>query len=186
MTTDSKKIEEILVNGGVVIMPTDTIYGILGKAFDENVVKRIYSLKRRNPENPCIILIKSIEDLGLFGIELNERQEEKVNELWSSPRPTSIIFDCSKDELSYIHRGTNTLALRLPKTDYLQELLSKTGPLIATSANPEGFPPARSAEEARGYFENAVDYYTDEFRIDEKHSKLIRLEKDGTINVLRD
>ena len=185
-TRNNKKVEEILKKGGVGVMLTDTIYGLLGKALEEETVKRIYALKKRNPEKPCIILIQSIYDLELFGIQINEKEKEAVKELWSDSRPTSIVFKCTEEKFSYLHRNTNTLALRLPRSKSLLKLLSKTGPLIATSANPEGLSPAKSIDMAKDYFENSVDFYAGRNTTNETHSRLVSLNEDGSIKILRE
>jgi len=102
------------------------------------------------------------------------------------PGPTSIILDCLEEKLSYLHRGTKTLAFRLPAQDSLKALLLEVGPLIAPSANPEGLLPAEDIKEAKKYFGNSVDYYMDMGRLAGKPSKLIKLQKDGTVDILRD
>ena len=146
MTSYDKNLSPILKKGGVAIIPTDTIYGIVGLAQNIVTVNRIYSLKKRNPEKPCIILIGDISELEKFNITLSEGQKDALQTYW--PGPVSIIFECKDPSLSYIHRGTETLAFRLPSLGMLKNLLIETGPLIAPSANPEGLPPAKNIMEA--------------------------------------
>ncbi len=187
---------EILKKGGVAVMPTDTIYGIVGQAQNLATVNRIYNFKKRNPEKPCIILIGNINQLEDFSVILSMEQKNKLSEFWSfdptqNLRPTSIIFDCEDESFSYLHRGTKTLAFRLPSSQDLQDLIMKTGPLIAPSANPEGLPPAQNIDEAKNYFGlpaqtgNSIDLYLDRGTIVSKASKVIRLHKDGTVDILR-
>ena len=173
-------------------MPTDTIYGLVGKAEAEEVVKRIYDLKKRLPEKPCIILISDVNELEKFSVELTAEQKSKLGEFWSfdssqdfQPRPTSIILDCPNDKFSYLHRGTNTLAFRMPAEENLRELITKVGPLLAPSANPEGLPPAKNINEARNYFGESLDLYVDGGEVEGKPSKLIKCSRDGSILVLR-
>ena len=64
MEWNNKNLVKILKKGGVAVMPTDTIYGIVGQAENISTVNRIYNLKKRNPEKPCIILISNIEQLS--------------------------------------------------------------------------------------------------------------------------
>src|SRR3989338_7039302 len=153
-----------LSSGGVVIMPTDTIYGIVGKAQDKNTVNRIYSIRNRNLKKPCIILIGDINELEKFSIVLLGEQKKILEKYWflnqsSVFQPTSIVLDCIDDSLEYLHRGTKTLAFRVPQSQGLRDLLLKTGPLIAPSANKETFPPNHSMEDARRHFGNSVDLY---------------------------
>ncbi len=190
---NDENLIKVLNEGGVAVMPTDTIYGIVGRALEKNTVERIYGIKGRSPEKPCIILIGDTKELEKFGIKLNQKQEKVLKEYWSfdlvqdfQPEAVSVILDCLDDSFAYLHRGTQTLALRLPSSDFLRNLLIKTGPLIATSANPEGSSPAKTAEEAKKYFGNSTDLYIDGETIEGKHSKLVKLNDDNSITVLRE
>ncbi len=175
-----------LKEGGVAVMPTDTIYGIVGQALNKDTVLRIYNLKKRAPEKPCIILIGDIEQLKLFSINLSGGEFLHMQKFTASPEPTSIILDCPDEKFSYLHRGIKSLAFRLPAQKELRDLLLKTGPLIAPSANPEGMMPAEDIKEAKKYFGNLVDYYMDIGRLAGKASKVIKLHKDGSITILRE
>jgi len=191
MTWDDENLMVVLKKGGVAIMPTDTIYGLVGQAQNISTVNRIYSLKKRNPQKPCIILIGDIGELAKFSITLSPEQKNKIQECWSFGdaqdfQPTSIILDCEDESLTYLHRGTKTLSFRLPSLAPLRELLLETGPLIAPSANPEGLPPAKNIVEAKKYFGDSVDFYLDGNEVDNKHSKLIQLHKDGSESILRE
>jgi L-threonylcarbamoyladenylate synthase len=191
MTSYDKNLSPILKKGGVAIMPTDTIYGIVGLAQNIVTVNRIYSLKKRNPEKPCIILIGDISELEKFSISLSPEQKNKLKEYWFTPSgveepgPVSIIFECKDPSLSYLHRGTETLAFRLPSLGMLKNLLIETGPLIAPSANPEGLPPAKNIMEANKYYGKLVDLYIDGGEIRGSASKVIRLHKNGSITIIR-
>jgi L-threonylcarbamoyladenylate synthase len=165
-------------------MPTDTIYGIVGSALSVPTINRIYTLRKRNPEKPSIILIGDAKELEKFSVVLSSEQEDRVKTYW--PGPTSIILDCPGTEFSYLHRGTKTLAFRMPVKQELRDLLIKTGPLIAPSANPEGLTPAQNISDAQNYFGENVDLYIDGGILVGKPSKIIKLHKDGTVNILRE
>lgn len=163
-------------------MPTDTIYGIVGSALSRKAVQRIYRLRRRNAKKPMIILVHGISDLEQFGVLLDKKIERKLREFW--PGRTSIIFPCHAKKFSYLHRGTKTLAFRVPKPKKLRELLRVSGPLVAPSANREGMPPAKSIREARRYFGNKVDFYVDGGRIDRKPSSVLDF-RGGKMKIIR-
>ena len=162
-------LTEILKNGGVVLMPTDTIYGIVGSALNPKTVEKIYKIKKRLPEKPCINLIGSLNELDKFSIKLSEEQKKAVENF---TQPTSFIID--------------SLSFRLPESAELRSLLLETGPLIAPSANPEGLPPAKNIEEAKNYFGDSVDLYINGGEIENKASKLVKLHKDGSAVILRE
>lgn len=173
-----------LKNGGVGVIPTDTIYGIVGSALNKETVERIYKLRKRNPSKPFIILIGSLEDLGKFDIKLTDKQKEFLKNNW--PNSLSVVLECSEQKWEYLHRGTNSLAFRMPKDEKLLDLLKKVGPLVAPSANWEGEKPAESIEEARKYFAEDVDFYEDGGIIDSSPSTLISLKENGSFILLRE
>lgn len=165
-----------LKNGGIGIMPTDTIYGIVGQALSGDTVERIYALKKRTPTKPFIILISGIQDLDLFGISVTDSMKASLEHYW--PGPVSIILECDNPQFEYLHRGTKTLAFRLPNTPKLTELIKETGPLVAPSANPEGLLPSQNIAEAEAYFGNDADFYV-EGPVNAKPSKIIRITENG-------
>ena len=164
-------------------MPTDTIYGLAGRVLDKKAVEKIYKIRKRNQKKPLIILIGSPNDLSLFGIKLTLKNAGILKKLW--PGPVSVILPCRNQKFSYLHRGTETLAFRLPKLKWLRNLLEKTGPLAAPSANWEGYPPAKTIEEARKYFKNRVDFYLNSGKLESPPSALISI-KDGKIKIIRE
>ena len=202
---NNKKLIKVLRENGVVVMPTDTIYGIVCRAQAESAVNRIYAVRKRNRKKPCIILIGDIAELEKFSVVLSGEQKNKLKEYWlGSPSPlpspegrggnadgvdrtlpTSIVLDCPDEKFSYLHRGTKTLAFRLPASQGLRDLLLKVGSLIAPSANLENFPPNDNIHDAKKHFGDSVDLYVDGGVLTGKPSRLIKLRKDGSINVLR-
>lgn len=179
------EVLDILISGGVGVIPTDTLYGIVGRADLPSTVERIYKTRERNEKKPCIVLIASIEDLNKFGIwvssEIKEYLESK--KLW--PGKISIIFSVSDGKFSYLTRGSGSLAFRVPDNKDLRELIKETGPLIAPSANIEGEPTATNISDAKVYFGDKVDFYVDEGEINSEPSTLIKFEKNCPI-ILRE
>jgi L-threonylcarbamoyladenylate synthase len=150
-----QQVVDTLNNGSVAIIATDTIYGIVGHALNRDTVDRMYALKRRTPSKPFIILVGSIDELALFGVELTDSTRQRLAGYW--PGPVSIIVDCPDSNFEYLHRGTSSLAFRLPAKQELIDILKQTGPLVAPSANPEGLVPADTIYEAYDYFGDTVD-----------------------------
>ena len=151
--------EEIstLKNGGVGVLATDTLYGIVASAFSKKAVARIYAIKGRDEKKPFIILISSVRDLQKFSIRLTKEHKVFLEGAW--PGPVSVILPCKPKKFEYLHRGAESLAFRMPKNKKLLELLKKTGPLVAPSANPQGMLPAENVGQARKYFGDDVDFY---------------------------
>jgi len=178
--TYDNKIVAILRRGGVGVLPTDTLYGLVGLALSKDVVARIYALRHRNPKKPMIILIASMADLKKFGVQPSPQIKRLLKQWW--PGKVSAILPTRK--FSYLHRGTGTLAFRLPSSEWLRAFLRKTGPLIAPSANLEGKPPAKTIREAVKYFGNRVDFYCHAGRLNGNPSTLVNITR-GKIIVLR-
>lgn len=169
-----------LNDGGIAVLRTDTLYGVVARAASKAAVERVYAIKQRDPNKSCIILVGDANQV--YG-----DPDEFRHDIMSAPdRPTSFLID-SPHAPEWLLRANNMLAYRLPADAWLQEVLRQTGSLIAPSANPEGLPPARTIEEARQYFGDQVDYYYDggEVPADTPPSQLVRIHADGTIEKLR-
>ncbi|MFA6254208.1 MAG: L-threonylcarbamoyladenylate synthase [Candidatus Paceibacterota bacterium] len=177
-----KQTTQILEAGGVGILPTDTLYGLVGQALDRKAVKRIYELKARKEKNPFIILISSLDDLPKLNIKLDRKIKNFLKTIW--PGPVSVVLDCPNKRLNYLHRETKTLAIRLPKSKFLQNLIKQTGPLVAPSANPLGSPPAETIAEAKKYFPNLDFIVSVGRKLAGQPSTLIKI-KNGKIETLR-
>lgn len=177
-----REIERIILGGGVGVLKTDTLYGLVGSALSKRAVWRIYKLKRRSPKKPFIILISSIKDLLIFEIKIDFITRKILNRFW--PGRISIILPCSSPNLLYLHRGVNSLAFRVPANERLIKFLRKTGPLIAPSVNLEGLKPAQTIKKAKKYFGNKVDFYVDSGKSSATPSTLIAI-KDRNIIIER-
>lgn len=164
-----------LKNSGVGVLPTDTLYGLVGLALSKKAVRKIYRIRKRNPKKPMIILINSLANLKLFSVKISKQQEKLLKKIW--PGPISVILPCKSAKFFYLHRGTKSLAFRLPKNKWLRAVLKKTGPLVAPSANFEGSSPAKTIPEAKKYFGDQADFYIDHGTLDSEPSTLISLEK---------
>lgn len=170
---------QILKDGGIGIFPTDTLYGVVGSALSKEAVDRIYGVKGRDENKPFIVLISAISDLKSFGISLTPEQVSYLDSVWLAEgrvnQATSVVLPCSSEEFLYIHRGTQSIAFRLPNHDNVLDFLRKTGPLVAPSANPQGLEPAYTIEEAQNYFGESVDFYVDEGEKRAKPSTIVSM-----------
>lgn len=180
---DTEQVIKLLQQGKVGVMPTDTIYGIVGSALNPRTVQDIYLIRDRDSSKPMIILISSLENLKKFNILLSPQQKEYLQKIW--PNPISVILPCSDQAFSYLHRNKNSLAFRLPKDESLLDVLKETGPLVAPSANPEKQKPAETIEEAKKYFGDKMAFYLDGGKIQSIASTVLQLYEDGSHIVLR-
>jgi L-threonylcarbamoyladenylate synthase len=163
--------------GAVGVLPTDTIYGLVASARNPESVKRLYEIKGRKPEKPFIVLISDISDLTDFGIILDEKISKIIKGYW--PGPNTFVLDSPSKDLTYLNRGSDSLAFRLPNKEDLLELIKQTGPLVAPSANPEGQKPSENIDDAINYFLDKADFYVDAGKIIGKASNIYSISNDG-------
>ena len=176
MKNDQQELIHVLMNGGIAVIRTDTLYGIVARANDEEAVQRVYDAKSRNEKKSCIVLIADAQQAyGPVTVDLT-----------SFDVPTSVLIE-SPDAPKWLMRANGELAHRLPDVPWLQQVIREVGPLIAPSANPEGLAPALTIDQAKAYFGDAVDLYVDggEVSADMPPSQLIRLHLDGSSERLR-
>lgn len=176
---DSKNIE-ILKNGGVGVIPTDTVYGLACSALSQKALERMFIIKGREPNKPPVVIISDQKDLEKFGVALTSFEKQFVSKYW--PGPVTIIFKI-KSDLNYLDQGMG-LAIRLPASESVRKFLKETGPLATTSANHPGQPIAKNVEEAKKYFGDKVDFYEDGGELDSPPSTLVRITGDK-VEILR-
>lgn len=134
-----------LQGGGIVLMPTDTIYGLHALADHERAAARIAAIKGRDEAKRFVVIGASADQLQAFGAEV----PEVLRSVW--PAPLTAVVP---------HRGS-TLAVRVPDLDWLRELLARTGPLISTSANRSGEPPIREPRDLAFDLKESIDFVLD-------------------------
>ena len=166
-----------IISGQVGILPTDTIFGIVGSALNPSAIERIYSIKGRPDNKPFITLISGYEQLSLLELSLNPAQLSALRNVW--PGPNSVIISCESEEMSYLHRGAKSIAVRMPDNKELLELIRLTGPIVATSANVAGQPTPTKLEVIMNQL-RGLDFYIDG-QVGDKPSSLYKLHDDGSL-----
>ena len=164
--------------GAIAIIPTDTVYGVVARAADQRAVESLYRLKHREGK-PGTLVAARIDQLADLGIE--RHQLTMAERFW--PGAVSVVIPCGQN-LSYLHQGANSLAVRIPNDKKLLELLQQTGPLLTSSANQPGEPPATSIDEAKAYFGDQVDWYEDGGVVNREPSTVLRF-VNSTVEILR-
>lgn len=180
---DFQNIAEQIRDGSIAIIPTDTIYGIVGSVGNQKTVEKIYRLRKRTSTKPMIILVSSIDDISELGVKITLKQKEILKKLW--PNQISVVITTKLKSLQYLHRGKKSLAFRLPDNEFLLSLLKVTGPIVAPSANFEGEKPSKNIVEAKQYFKDSISIYIDAGKIASPPSTVVLLEK-LKLTVLRD
>ncbi len=148
----------ILRNDGLVIFPTDTIYGVAANAFSRNGIKKIYLAKERPTDKALPILIGDLDQLGPLVGKVSDSVQKMAAAFW--PGALTLILPKSgavPTELS----PYPTVGIRMPDHDVTRDLLRRSGPLATTSANLSGGPNPTSAEEAAAQLGQRVDLILD-------------------------
>lgn len=155
-TVTLEQAMHLLQAGHIGVLPTDTLMGVVGSAHNREAVNRLYRLKDRQ-KKPGTLIAATLEQLVQLG--LKRRYLVVGQQYW--PGPVSVVVPCASNEMAYLHLGKQSLAVRIPRSDFLVQLLEQTGPLLSTSANMPGKPPATQASEAYAYFGESVDFYVE-------------------------
>jgi L-threonylcarbamoyladenylate synthase len=137
---DLNSIVTILKQGGVIVYPTDTIYGLGCLASNSRAIKKIKAIKKREASKPLLVLVSSLAMVKKY-CYLSRNKELILKHLWQETRPTSVILEhrnLLSNELVSKHDG---LAVRLPKSDFLLKIVRRIKePLVSTSFNLSGEP----------------------------------------------
>jgi tRNA threonylcarbamoyl adenosine modification protein (Sua5/YciO/YrdC/YwlC family) len=168
-----------LRGGAVGVIPTDTVYGLVCVANNDAAVARLYVLKHRE-KKPGTIIAANIEQLEELG--LKARYLKAVAHYW--PGSISVVIPCVN--LVKLHQGVGSLAVRIPSDKKLSALLEQTGPLVTTSANLPGQPPAQTTKEAEHYFGDRVDFYVDGGNLHDREPSTVIRVVDDAVEVLRE
>lgn len=170
---------ELLNKGGVGVLPTDTVYGVVAKATHKNAVERLYKLKHRE-RKPGTIVAASTEQLINLGIS---EDYLKIGEIYW-PGSLSMVLPL-EGPYGYLHQGLGTIAVRVVADERLRGVLLQTGPLVTSSANHPGEPEATTTQEAINYFGDNVDFYVDGGDLSGRKPSTIIRSNNGVIEVIR-
>jgi L-threonylcarbamoyladenylate synthase len=159
-TNRIKEAADILRNGGVVVFPTETVYGIGAKAYDEQAVRRIFAIKARPNNNPLIVHIASIEQVDTLVADIPESAKSLMATFW--PGPLTIVLSASSRVPQVVTGGLDTVAVRMPDHPVASTLIRLLGePIAAPSANRSGRPSPTHVEHVRRDVGDDVDMVLD-------------------------
>ena len=170
-TLQLNEIAKSLAGGAVVLMPTDTIYGLHALALHEQAVERVADIKGREETKPFIVLAASMDHLKLLGISADPEVLDALASLWPAPLTAILPLEAPIPA----SRGALTLAVRIPALDWLRELVARTGPLVSTSANRSGEPSVESPVSLARDLQDRLDAIVDGGVRDGKASTIVDL-----------
>jgi L-threonylcarbamoyladenylate synthase len=137
--TDTKKAADIIKSGGLVVFPTETVYGLGADAFNENAVRKVFDAKRRPTNNPLIIHIADKSKIHSLAESFPENAERLIEKFW--PGPLTIILKKKNSVPDIVTGGNDTVAIRLPDNEITLDLIRESEtPIVGPSANISGKP----------------------------------------------
>ncbi len=151
---------ETLNRGGVIAYPTEAVYGLGCRANDRAATERICALKDRSVDQGVIVLIRDLAQLGNWIEPLDAQQQARLNETW--PGPVTWLLPVTSECPVWLKGQHSSLAVRQSDHPICKQLVGALDtPLVSTSANPSGKPPARSAAGVRALFDDLINAIVD-------------------------
>ena len=175
---------DVLKNGGIVILPTDTVYGIACEMNNEEAIKKLFKLKVRSDDKPICVLTSSMEKIKK--VAYINGQEEKIIKKYM-PGALTIILDKKENVSNILTSNLKTIGVRIPNNKILLEILNKLEfPLAVTSANISGKEAAIIIEDFINEFNNKIDIIIDGGMTKIKVASTIVKIENRKIKILRD
>ena len=185
INSEVHKAFEVIQNGGIILYPTDTVWGIGCDATNAEAVKKIYALKQREESKSLIVLMNG--EKMMYNV-FKEIPETAWQILDLSEKPTTLILDNPRNVAANIIADDKTLGVRIVKEPFCFKLMERMKrPLVSTSANISGQPTPQSFKEISEEIINGVDYVVNLQRekIGGKPSTIIKLSNDSQVKVIR-
>lgn len=181
-----KKAVEVMRNGGVILYPTDTVWGIGCDATNEEAVKHVYEIKRRSDSKALICLVDSEARLTRYVRRVSDVTWDMIE---LATKPLTVIYDNATGLAPNLLAEDGSVGIRITKEEFSKELCFRfQKPIVSTSANISGEPTPQTFDEISDEIKNAVDYVVKySQRCKEKHqpSSIIKINADGEFTIIR-
>lgn len=183
---DIQECLKTLKRGGIILYPTDTIWGIGCDATDAKAVEKIFQLKKRPDEKAMIVLVAEERDVLKYVANADLRVFDYLQQ---SSKPVTVVYEGAIGITDNLVGKDGSIAIRICKDSFCKHLIKRfRKPIVSTSANISGQPAARVFSDIGDEVKNAVDYIV-KYRQDDKTmasaSSVIRWNKDATVTILR-
>lgn len=180
---DIDKIVSVVDSGGLVITPTDTVYGIMGDSLEESVIRKVYSVKRRTFSKPLILLMSDVEMIKKYTSDISDVEWDLINHFL--PGLVTIILKKNNLVNPLITSNSDYVGIRIPNNRELINIIEKLGrPVISTSANISDSDVITRVDMISDELLSGIDYVYDGGEINNLSSTIIRV-VDGKLVILR-
>ena len=184
---DLDKCLAILKTGGLILYPTDTVWGIGCDATNELAVKKIYEVKKRKSKKAMIVLVSDERDILKYVAQPDLRILEYLQE---TIKPTTVVYKGVVGLAENLANKDGTIAIRISKDEFCRQLIKRfRKPLVSTSANISGQPTSMNFSQIPAEIKNKVDYivkYRQEDPDTAPASSVVKWNKDGSLKVIRE
>ena len=175
-----------LNNGGLILYPTDTVWGIGCDATNAEAVMRVYQLKQRDDSKALIVLIDNADHIDHYVVDVPAIARELID---VAVKPLTIIYEGAYNLAPNLLGDEDSVGIRIPNDEFCHQLCARFGkPIVSTSANVSGKPTAKTFADIDPAIVNGVDYAV-EYRRDDTTphhpSNIILLSRDGTFKIIR-
>ena len=175
-----------LSSGGLILYPTDTVWGIGCDATNVEAVKKVYQLKQRDDSKALIVLIDSADHLDHYVVDVPMIARELID---VAVKPLTIIYEGAYNLASNVLGADDSVGIRIPNDEFCHRLCERYGkPIVSTSANVSGAPTAKTFADINPSIVHGVDYAVEYRRHDNSRhepSNIILLGRDGTFKIIR-
>ncbi len=183
---DITKCIESLLRGGLILYPTDTIWGIGCDATNASAVSKIYKLKKRSDEKSMIVLLAEERDILKYVTQPNPMMFDYIKGI---SKPTTFIYEGGIGLADNLIQQDGTIGIRITSDPFCKQLIKNFGkPIVSTSANISGYPPPSIFADIDIEIKTGVDYIVQHRQDDETPSypsSIIKWNKDGTMTIIR-
>jgi len=186
METDIKNAIEVLKNGGVILYPTDTIWGLGCDATNQEAVDKIYKIKNRNDQKSMLVLLDNENKIPSY---VNDMPEIAWDLIEMTDKPLTIIYSNAKNLANNLIAEDGSIGIRISKEPFNQKLIQRfRKPIVSTSANISGDPAPQNFSEISQEILDSVDYIV-EWKQDDyskaQPSSILKLGSGGEIEIIR-
>ena len=187
MIEDIKKACQVMMEGGVILYPTDTIWGIGCDATNEDAVRRVYEIKQRQDSKAMLVLVDSSVKVDFYVRDVPEVAWDLID---LADKPLTIIYSGARNLAANLLAEDGSVGIRVTNEDFSKRLCQQfRKAIVSTSANISGQPSPKNFSEISEEVKSAVDYivgYRQEEMSNPKPSSIIKLGKGGVIKIIRE
>ena len=184
---DIQQAVQTMRKGGIILYPTDTVWGIGCDATNPQAVQKIYQLKRRQESKSMIVLVDSVDRAAPYATGLTDLAATLIE---AADKPLTLILDGAKNVARNLIAPDGSIGLRVTSETYSKQLCYRLQkPVVSTSANISGQPPAKTFAEIPQEIIDGVDYvalYRRDDNTTHRPSSIVKLQQDGQVKIIRE